>query len=740
MSVAGKHLYGLLPAHIRKRDAESGSPIEALFDVIGVQDDAIAADLARAYENLFIETSESWVIPYLAELVGTTPLYDASRCDDDATALSTYTDIRGPRLLPPVGASARADVARTISLRRRKGTISALYDVARYATGWSVHIVEGIKRDARTAHARHVRPDLQTAEVSNRLQSSLVGRPFDHTSRYVDLRASSGPVGWYHPRHVTVAVYRHGTQNYRRVAARPADQPWQFRLDPLAIDRALFTKETRVDELPTELASAAVPAEFQPALFEADLLTHATAPILPNGYRAAHTSLYGEVDEDPDASAASLGVWLDGVFVTPAQDESAPTAAYHAQVVSRRLDPWPATQPAGNVVAIDVRNGRLAIGSALAVPSQVRTSFFHGTAGTLGGGSYDRAPWMIAGSPDRVITVGTTGADFTDLGAALTTWSGEAAERTLVQILDSETYVMPSALTATARDLIVEAANGQRPVLQPGALDAVLQLTGTARFTFSGVAIDGRITLGNDVELLRLMHVTLPPDGQRKPDGSLLAAGPSITVAGPSTRLRVNIAFSVLGEIRIDDNMDQLQILDSLVLSEGGLAVSVTQGNGPDLCSERCTFLGDVTVRSVSATACMFADGIFASRTQEGCVRYSYVPPKLSRTPRRFACQPELAVREALEASVGLTPLELADLANRVAVHTRPQFVSELFGNASCAQLDPDTSPAITTGAPDGSEIGVYSHVKQAQRLENLRRRLDEYVPAGIQAGIAVII
>ena len=578
MTVAGERLYLMLPAHIRMRDVESGSPIRTLLDVIGMQTDAIAADLLRAYENLFIETSEAWVIPYLAELVGTTPLYDASRSDDDATALAAYTDVRGPRLLAPVGASARADVARTISLRRRKGTVSALKDVASYATGWPVHVVEGIMRDARTAHARHVRPDLQTEHVANRLESYLVGRPFDTTSRFVDVRTPDGAVGWYHPRHVTVAVYRHGTQDYRRTIARPGAAAWQFKLDPLSLDRALFTKASEAIELPPSLASGSVPVELAPALFEADLRDHKSTPLLATGSRPGHTALYAQVGEDSEALAACLGIWLDGSFVTPAQDESAPINNYKAKIVSRNLNPWPLVQPSGKVVAVDVRCGRVAIGAGLTLPTKVEASFFHGTSGTVGGGSYDRAAWMIAGRPDRVVTVGAAGADFATLTSAITSWLGDAAEHTLIRIVDSETYAIQPGLTSVGRSLVIESANGQRPVLQPEG-GAVLTLDGSSRFTFSGVAIDGRLVVEGEVESLRLMHVTMPPQGQLKPDDSPVSAGPSIYYDGAQPRFRLEAAFSIIGEIRLNQDMDQLQLLDSLVVDSTGFAITVTGGD-----------------------------------------------------------------------------------------------------------------------------------------------------------------
>jgi hypothetical protein len=42
----------------------------------------------------------------------------------------------------------------------------------------------------------------------------------------------------------------------------------------------------------------------------------------------------------------------------------------------------------------------------------------------------------------------------------------------------------------------------------------------------------------------------------------------------------------------------------------------------------------------------------------------------------------------------------------------------------------------IKCGADDESEMGVFHDLYQPQRTANLRARLDEYTPAGMDAGI----
>ena len=45
----------------------------------------------------------------------------------------------------------------------------------------------------------------------------------------------------------------------------------------------------------------------------------------------------------------------------------------------------------------------------------------------------------------------------------------------------------------------------------------------------------------------------------------------------------------------------------------------------------------------------------------------------------------------------------------------------------------------IARGASDLSEMGAFHDLYQAARLDNLRARVDEFVPAGTDAGIIIV-
>jgi hypothetical protein len=63
-------LFDLLPAYIRVRDLERDQPLRALLRVMAEPLLIVEDDIARLYENWFIETCDAWAVPYVAAPVG----------------------------------------------------------------------------------------------------------------------------------------------------------------------------------------------------------------------------------------------------------------------------------------------------------------------------------------------------------------------------------------------------------------------------------------------------------------------------------------------------------------------------------------------------------------------------------------------------------------------------------------------------------------------------------------------
>jgi hypothetical protein len=108
-------------------------------------------------------------------------------------------------------------------------------------------------------------------------------------------------------------------------------------------------------------------------------------------------------------------------------------------------------------------------------------------------------------------------------------------------------------------------------------------------------------------------------------------------------------------------------------------------------------------------------------------VRFCSLPPG-SRTPRRYECQPD-KVTDKLPS----------DEAAQEALRVRPQFLSTRYGTPYYARLAADCAQEILRGADDQSEMGVYHDLYEPQRAALLRQRLQEFTPAGMDAGLIFI-
>ena len=78
----------------------------------------------------------------------------------------------------------------------------------------------------------------------------------------------------------------------------------------------------------------------------------------------------------------------------------------------------------------------------------------------------------------------------------------------------------------------------------------------------------------------------------------------------------------------------------------------------------------------------------------------------------------------------------LGKLIKRARRRVKPVFNSTRYGTPAYAQLALYCADEIIRGADDESEMGVFHDLFQPQRAANLKARLDEFVPAGMDAGI----
>lgn len=744
-------LYGLLPAHIRERYLETGDQLRALLRIIETSTYAIAADLEQLKANAFIETCEPWAVPYIGDLVGWLPIDDGPRTGAPNTADELFRDLAGPMLAPPPPARARADVAKTIYYRRRKGTLPMLEELARDVTGWSAHAVEFFELLGWTQWVRnHLRPhSVRTPDIRSVERMTRLGGPFDEIAHTVDVRPISQREGWHNIRNIGFFLWRllaHRLENTQ--ARRFGAAGLRFHFSVLGQDAPLFSRARREGDeagLATELH---VPQPIRPARLFSDLQAYqALTPPRPG-----FTDFYGLFDAVPGfnvAPAPSFAILVDGAPVAADDIRCANLAGWSGAG-------W--SPPAGALVAVDPVRGRLALGTAFADVQDVRVFHHAGFPADLGGGPYRRRAWaMRRNLVNDVYVVNATGAQPT-VAAAVAQWAADGGRDAIIIIADNRTYAEALAIDvgpASGALLAIEAADGFRPHLRLEGPLAIIGDRDDFTLTLSGLLIEGTVDLQGSLRRLRLIHSTLvpgisiaEPDAELPPapptsPPSLTAAALDVTGAPANTELAVELAFAITGALHVPAHAEAIRALDSIIDGTGQPALRGPQAAdapSPPLHLERCTVRGPVAAGAITlATETIFDGPVMADRVGIGCVRFSWVQPG-SRTPRRYRCQPDLAEARALgDAPDPLAPAQRDAIVEAVRRRIRPAFTDDRYGQPAYLQLTHSTPIEIAQGAEDGAEMGVYAHLRQPQRAANLRTRLEEYLPFGLEPGLIYV-
>lgn len=764
MSGGRMSLFDLLPAIYRERDAQEGGQLERLLGIVDAQAQDLEADVERLYADLFVETCAPWVLPYIGDLVGNVPLFGVDEVHRPDTARQLFPDLRGPSLAPPVGVRRRADVAKTIYYRRRKGTPPMLEELARDVTGSAAHLVEFFAQLGWTQMVRnHLRPEAQWADLRSPVICDLVHGPFDPFPHTVDVRPIGPLDGWHAIRNLGFFVWRLGSFEMVGIDARSSPlAAYGWYASPLGQLAPLFAAWVREGDETGMTREIHVPGPIRKAAFYDDLKAAKALSPVPDetAWYATSSASVGQ----PGASASLSIILWRGATRWPV-----PTRA----IVCADLTTF--RQPKPGLVSVDVTRGRIALGKPLAGEvgddaDRVEVSCHYGFSAALGGGPYERRAWTIRRDPltaetstPLVLRVRKDGAGgvFTTLTAALLAWAGptHAKRDAIIAIEDSRSYTENLSIEPRAAAgpedrpwLAIEAVSGVRPHLLGG-----IAITGShdaASLTLSGLLIEGQVEITGSLGHLRILHSTLVPGpglldtgpelGPATLAASLIVA-PGIASDLQNERLEVELAFAITGPLSVPVHAKVLRLLDSIVVAEiGGDAIGTQTEPGPPTALERVTVLGQTWLQSLLlGSEAIFEGEVHCLRRQIGCVRFSFVPHG-SRTPRRYRCQPDLRIQAEVETTEAASGLTLTDaqrdaVAQRVQRWLVPSWTTRRYGQPGFVQLRQSAPAEIHAGAEDGSEMGAFCHLQQPQRLANLQQRLDEYRPFGLDAGILAV-
>ncbi len=746
MNFDAQCLYELLPAIYRIRDAATGEPLKEFLTVFAEEIAVLEENLEQLYDDQFIETCADWVVPYIGDLIGYRPLQGVTA-----------------RISSP-----RAEVAATIDLRRSKGTAVMLSRLAREVTGWPAHCVEFFQLLSTTQYLNHLRPHAQfTADLRSWETLADVQTAFDTLGHTIDVRRIATRAGRHNIPNIGIFVWR--IASFGLIDSVPAalDQR-RFFFNPLGINAPLFTRIQLDDQPPHNTGPLEVPD--------------------PIGRRMLDAYMDDYYHDDDVAKSIRITV----------NRQAIPTNQICACDLSDDINngPWANTPhvPANNIVAIDPVLGRIAFPQTLILPPSaefsagqtfaaglplpdVRVSFHYGFGGEIGGGPYARGAQFASPTVGQTVLQVTNQGNPPPVGSYATIQAALQAlppAGGIVEVLDSGLYSeTPSIAAAQNATIELRAADHQRPTL---ILGGELAITGCSNssITLNGFLVSAGSTApamsgllhvlpnaANTVpntpttpSALRLRHCTLVPGLVLNVDATpQRPATPGITVDGGE--VDVTVECSILGAVGVPSGAT-FTAHDSIIDATASTAVAYAApdhvGAGGTLSLSACTVIGKIHAEiialvsnsilhaALAATGETWTAPVRATRRQEGCLRFSYVPLS-AVVPTRFRCQPSFAIETEITRleQAGNTKL---DAAQRAAVRSQieprlvPAFGSLTYGRPDYAWLRESGPREIATGADDESEMGAFHYLFQPQREANLRVCLEEYLRFGLEVGI----
>lgn len=611
-----ERLYQLLPAVYRQRDAAQREPLRALLAVIEGELRLVEGDIARLYENWFIETCDEWVVPYLGDLL----------------------NVRGLLPVENGALSQRALVANALGYRRRKGTAAMLEQLARDVTGWPAKAVEFFERLATTQHLNHLRPaNLCTVDLHDMDGLELLDGPFERATHTAEVRHIDNGRGRYNIPNIGLFLWRLQSYAVTRGTPRPVADPadGRYTFNPLGIAAPLFNRPRTEREITQLAGEENVPGPLRRLPLHEELeglrqalvdgktpssLFFGAQPVLQIFIQRGNNSGFAMVPPEE-----VLICDLSDLPAAPPADWRRPPAT---KKYTRASDGAEVERPI--TVAVDPVQGRLSFRADPTLRA-VEVSYAYGFGGDLGGGPYDRqasvAQWFDRTDEREIWQMGVTRNPPADderlvatLAEAVQAWNdvlSDGEERVgIIAVMDSRTYeeglTNSQAITVPAGSrLAIVAADwpetpdpeipgrqqrveGQlaptnlRPHLrgdlavQAGA--PVPTATG-GELILDGLLIEGALSVlqgqpddsGQPTSLggLRLAHCTLVPGHSLNEAGASREPNrPSVVVDPANNQLRLQVYRSITGPLRLPAEIADLEVRDSIIDSptRGGRA------------------------------------------------------------------------------------------------------------------------------------------------------------------------
>ncbi len=734
----------------------------------------IHKNIEALYHDLFIETCDDWVVPYIGDLLGTSHL-------------------KGDPW------SIRADVADTIALRRRKGTLAGIERLTYNLTKWGVHCAELRENLVWNQHLNHQRPDIGgqppyslpttdrftpirggTVTLRDPATLSLLKTPFDPFAHVADVKPPiRGGIRYNLP---NLAIFLWRLEDNTIQVSRPFfDEELsvigesiylvRFTIDPLGRPLRLFNTyqfnpdldppiATQLDETPSPIPTARLSEEckagnpekyfsidtYNPSDFDADALDISDVGLqfhLPSDtFEGQNWPSGDEEHRSWIIRGANLCAWENGL---PDTDAVAPGDIVIDPVIGRGL------------IAVDSSD------KADALRDHLLITYTYGAVGPVGAYPVFRKnpppPWDNDVDERQV-------SHFIDepLSNALSNLN-EATSPVIIEINDSMVYDLDwNTVIRLNQPLLIRAADGQRPIIRlahplrfcpvdvADAEDLTVRFEGVF-LTRSDEYLDSDpcpliscAALGK----LEFIGCTLDPGGFKALDGNRTPIYPSLTLDNsygftePDEALafdqtpEIVIEKSITGPLLIDSGYT-LSLKDSIIdagksvlgtndapntepsVGDAALFVphfavsaasNVSDGWGPTTHVEGITVFGRMRVESIDVSRGIWKGGIWVDTLEIQNNQKGCIKfSYFSGNDDRLPSHPTCVT------------------GNEVPLH----FVSEIFGEPAYGQLAHSSDFRIRERGPDDDVMGAFGFLKEAHKWRNLQIRYREFMPVDIR-------
>jgi hypothetical protein len=755
-------LYDRLPEIYRIKDAEQQPPaqLQSYLALVERVFGDIHENIEALYDDLFIETCDDWVIPYIGDLLGTSHL-----------AGDSWT--------------LRANVADTIALRRRKGTLAGIERLTYNLTKWGVHCVELRENLVWNQHLNHQRPDAGgdppyslpsvtrftpirggTVGIRDPATLGLLGTPFDPFAYVADVKPPVFGSVRYNLPNLAIFLWRLSDNRvrisepvFRGRGVIGAGYAVRFDVHPLGEPVRLFNTYqfdpnteppvvTQIDETPGPIPMAR--------------LSEGSAAGKPEEYISVDTfDPANTVIAKLDISDVGLQLHVpEPQFVGEDWPENDPKVW---KVRGANLCAWEAgVQPPiqDREIIIDPVIGRIVIGvknqnEATALEKHLLLTYTYGAVGPVGAHPISRP---LAESNDEPAVVKEVNFNDPPNGAGLKNALDnihQEASPVVVEIKDSMTYELDvdsiqgsiqedgGSNLRLNRPLVIRAADDQRPVIKlkkplrfrpvdaGRARGVVLRLEGLY-LTRDGSSFPASAPLiaRAALESLEVVGCTLDPGGGKGLDGARTPIHPSLRLRKPygfadpndetafDQTPHVVLQRTIVGPLLLDGGY-HLSLADSIIDAGKGVgdepqssfavsgATDPILGWGPPTEVNGITVFGRMRVESINGRGGIWVHALEVLDNQKGCIRFSYFCGEGDRLPQNLGC-------------VHGTEAEL-------------RFVSEYFGNPAYGQLAHIADFRIKERGPNDDAMGAFGFLLEAHKWRNLQIRYREFMPVGVK-------